>query len=113
MTVQTQVRPAGTRTEKRPVRGIKGFVFGMAALAAAGMGVGIGFAVTDNELPTVIAPDSAQIRTLKNVHAENYTNPGSPEQLAALQRHHEDANATSVGAPTEAIKRFKAEAWSK
>ena len=113
MTVQTQARPAGMQLERRKVRGLKGFVVGMAALAAAGSGIGIGFAVTGNDVPAVIAPDSTQITSLKNAHAENDANPGSPEQRAALQRHHEDAQVTSPGSPTEAVKRFKEEAWTK
>lgn len=113
MTVQTQARPAGIGLERRPVRGLKGFVFGMAALAAAGLGVGIGFAVTSDDLPVIVAPDSSHITSLKNAHAENYTNPGSPEELAALQRHHEDAAAISPGSPTEALRRMKDEAWTK
>jgi len=113
MTVQTQVRPAGIQLEQRRVRGLKAFVIGMAALAAAGMGIGVGFAVTGNDFPTVIAPDNAQIKSLKNAHAENYANPGSPEQRAAMQRHHEDAQLTSPGSYTEAVKRFKEDASTK
>ena len=113
MTVQTQVRPAGIKLERRKVRGLKAFVVGMAALATAGTGIGIGFAVTGNDAPAVIVPDSAQITSLKNAHAENYANPGSPEQLAAVERHHADGAATSPGSPTEAVKRFKEEAWTK
>ena len=113
MTVQTQTRPPGMRVERRPVRGLKGFIFGLATLAAAGMGIGIGVAVTGSEAPTVVAPDSAQISSLKNLHGENYANPGSPEQQAALQRHHEDAQATSSGSYSEAIQRFKDDASNK
>ena len=113
MTVQTQARPAGIQLERRKVRGLKAFVVGAAALATAGMGIGIGFAVTGNDVPTVIAPDSARVTSLKNAHAENYANPGSPEQMAALQRHHEDAQLTSLGSPTEALRRFKDDAWTK
>lgn len=112
MTVQTQVRP-GIRVEKRPIRGLRAFVVGMAALAIAGMGIGIGLAVTGNDVPAVIAPDSAQVTSLKNAHAENYANPGSPQERAALQRHHEDGQTTSAGSPTEALKRFKEDAWTK
>lgn len=113
MTVQTQARPAGIQLERRKVRGLKAFVVGAAALATAGMGIGIGFAVTGNDAPRVIAPDSAQITSLKNAHAENYANPGAPEQMAALQRHHEDAQVTSKGSLTEALKRFKEDAWTR
>lgn len=113
MTVQTEVRPGGTQVQRRPIRGLRGFVVGMAAVVAAGTGIGIAVTITGNDRPAVVAPDSPETTSLKNMHAENYANPGSDEQLDALKRHHEDAQATSEGSFGEALKRFKDEAWSK
>jgi hypothetical protein len=79
-TIQTQANRGTFTPSSTRVRGVKGFVIGFAALAAAA--TGIGFAVSGTEAPsTVIAPVS-------------HANPTS-EQRDALKRMHEDAATSS------------------
>ena len=111
MTVQTQVRPAGIQV-RRPVRGLKAIVLGMTALAAAGAGIGIAVSVSGGERPAVTAPDGPESASLKQMHAENYLNPGSAEQLDALKRHHAEGQLP-VPSFSDTFKRFKDDAWSK
>jgi hypothetical protein len=69
MTVQTPSHPgiaAGTGTR---VRGLKGFVVGFVALAAAATGIGIAMSGTDTAPPTtVIAPVSESNAEQRNAY---------------------------------------------
>ena len=56
MTVQAQTPVFGTQ-ERSTVRGLKGWIVGIVALAAAGTGIGIAVSASSTEAPaTVIAP---------------------------------------------------------
>jgi len=114
MTVQTQVRPRGIQVQPRRIRGVKGFVFGLAALAAAGTGIGFGVSAIRTDQPSIVAPVSPETAALQRIHAESYLNPSSNAQLEAVKRYHQDAQSGIEGSSSaEAFKRLKNEAWSK
>lgn len=81
MTVQTQSHPGIRTGSATGVRGIKGFVVGIVAFAAAATGIGFGIAMSgaDEAPATVIAPVSE-------------VNPAA-EQRAAQQRLQEGTGA--------------------
>jgi hypothetical protein len=86
-TIQTQAQ-RGTFTQSSTVRGVKGFVIGFVALAAAATGVG--FAVSGTEAPsTVIAPVS-------------HTAPNS-EQREAIKRIQEQGTGVVTAPESEAV----------
>lgn len=111
MTVQTQVRPRGIQVQPRRIRGVKGFVFGLATLAAVGTGIGFTVSAIRSDQPSIVAPVSPETAALQRMHAESYLNPSSNEQLEAVKRYHQDGVATT--STSDAFKRFKEEAWSK
>jgi hypothetical protein len=114
MTVQTQVRPRGIQVQPRKIRGVKGFVFGLAALAAAGTGIGFGVSAIRSDAPSIVAPVSPENAALQRMQAESYLNPSSSAHLEAVKRYHQDAQSGIDGtSSTEAFKRMKDEAWSK
>jgi hypothetical protein len=114
MTVQTEVRPRGIQVQSRKIRGVKGFVVGLAALAAAGTGIGFAVSAIRTEQPAIVAPVSPENAALQRMHAENYLNPSSSAQLEAVKRFHQDAQSAIDGSSSEgAFKRLKDEAWSK
>lgn len=88
-TIQTQAN-RGTFTPSRTrVRGVKGFVIGFAALAAAATGIGFAVSGTTDSPATVIAPVSD-------------SNPAS-EQREALKRLQEKGASGGSAAESEVV----------
>lgn len=60
MTVQTEAKPVFGPAQRTTIRGFRGFAIGIAALVAAGVGIGWAMSSSNDTPARVIAPVSVQ-----------------------------------------------------